>query len=202
MADVVEQRRHSNGNAVIVQLGRQLAQLVEGCDCATSKVVRAQSMLESGMGCSRIYQEAVPDLANVAKALNGRCVEGEQGGPVEPNVVPKRIADDFGVGGAARQRGGRLRRRSPAGLYPALLFAFAAPPPRRLASLLTLVLPAATEEGTSARYCSKFSRNMVASFLAWASYAAGSDQVFRGERSSVGTPSTLPGTRIRKPDLD
>src|SRR3954451_12009340 len=55
------------------------------------------------MGGSRINQAAVPDPGNVAKALNGRCVEGQQGGPVEPDAIPKRIPDDFS--GAGGQRG-------------------------------------------------------------------------------------------------
>src|SRR4051794_39683850 len=99
VSDIVEQRCHPHRHAIIVKLSRELAQLVEGCDCQTGKMICTESVLEPGMGCPRIYQEAVSDLANVAKALNGGCVEGEQGGPVEPNVVPKRIADDFGVGG-------------------------------------------------------------------------------------------------------
>ena len=44
----------------------------------------------------------------------------------------------------------------------------------------------ATVAGTCIRYCSKFSRNMVASFFACASYAAGSAQVPRGDSTSRG----------------
>jgi hypothetical protein len=36
------------------------------------------------------------DLANVAKALDGRRVEGKQGRLIDPDVVPEGIADDFG----------------------------------------------------------------------------------------------------------
>ena len=168
MADVVEQRCHPNRHAVIVQFRRQLAQLVQGRDCTASQMVCTESVLESGMGCSRIHQEAVPDLANVAQALNGGCVESEQGGPVKPDVVPERIADDFGVGG--RRGGGAVVfggvDRQVFTRSCSCLCRPAVPPPRCPAHTGPA---AATEEGTSARYCSKFSRNMVASFLACAS---------------------------------
>ena len=55
-------------------------------------------------------------------------------------------------------------------------------------------LPGAPLELTWSAKVLKFSANMPASFLAWASYAALSFQVFRGLRISAGTPGHSVGT--------
>jgi hypothetical protein len=69
-------------------------------------VIGAECVLETSMGGAGIYQEGMTDLTNVAKPLDGGRVEREQGRVVDPDVVPERIADDFGLSGAAGERGG------------------------------------------------------------------------------------------------
>jgi hypothetical protein len=63
-------------------------------------------MLEPAVGSSGIDQESVPDLTDVAEALNGGCIECEERGVVDPDVIPKRIADDLAISGAAGKRDG------------------------------------------------------------------------------------------------
>jgi hypothetical protein len=50
------------------------------------------------MGCSGIYEEAVAHLANISQSLHSGCIEGEQRGRIDPDVVPEWIADNFGSG--------------------------------------------------------------------------------------------------------
>ena len=116
----------------------QLAPLLQRRQGSLGQVVRAERVLEAGVGGPGIDQEGVPDLAHIAQALHGRGVEGQQRRAVESDVVPQRIADDLELRAAA----GDAHAVGPA---------------------------AATVSGTWLRYCSKFSRNIVASFRAWAS---------------------------------
>jgi hypothetical protein len=101
VADVVEQRRHSDCEAVFRRRGPDLAELLECGERTAGQVVGTQSMLEPRMGRAGVHQESVPDLADIAETLDGGGVQREKGRPVEANVVPEWIADHFrgGKGG-------------------------------------------------------------------------------------------------------
>ena len=51
-------------------------------------MVGAEGVLESGVGSSGIDQEGVPDLTDVAEALNGGCVECKERRFIDADVVP------------------------------------------------------------------------------------------------------------------
>jgi hypothetical protein len=57
-----------------------------------------EGVLEAAVGGSGVNQEGVPDLADIAEALNRGGIERKQRGAINPNVVPERVADDFGGG--------------------------------------------------------------------------------------------------------
>jgi hypothetical protein len=59
-------------------------------------MVGTQRVLEARVSRSGIDEKTVTDLADITKTLNGRGVECEERGPVEPDVVPQRVADDVG----------------------------------------------------------------------------------------------------------
>jgi hypothetical protein len=85
-----------------------MADVIQRGDSPPGQVVRAQRVLESGVGRPRVYQKAVADLADVPKPLDSRGIESQKRGSVEPDVVPEGIADDFGRGeGGSSGRGGR-----------------------------------------------------------------------------------------------
>jgi hypothetical protein len=62
-------------------------------------------MLKPGVGSSRINQETVSDLTDVSEALYGGSVQRQEGGSVDPNIVPEGIADYFGGKGWNRDSG-------------------------------------------------------------------------------------------------
>ncbi len=121
MADVVQQRREPHGQPVLLGDAGQLAALLQRRERFPGQVVGAERVLEAGMGGARVDEEGVAELADVTEALDRRCVERRDGGAVEPDVVPERIADDFEVGGLGHRaqparerrprRGGRTRVR-------------------------------------------------------------------------------------------
>ena len=51
-------------------------------------MIGAEGVLEPAVGSSGIDQEGVPDLTDVAEALNGRCVECKECRFINPDVVP------------------------------------------------------------------------------------------------------------------
>ena len=167
VADVVEQGGHPNSEAFFRADRSRVAQLLQRREGPPGQMKGAEGVLEAAVGGAGVDQECVTDLADVAKALNGGRVERKQGGVVDPDVVPERIADDLGGSGGAAEGGRRAMtltcRRAD---DPLIRTAPAAFPP---CWLHTTGPAAATSAGTSARYCSKFSRNIVASFRAWAS---------------------------------
>jgi hypothetical protein len=61
-------------------------------------VIGAECVLETSMGGAGVHEEGMTNLTNVAKALDGGRIESKQGRVVDPDVVPERIADDFGGG--------------------------------------------------------------------------------------------------------
>jgi hypothetical protein len=95
----VQQRRHADRKTVFLSCRRDLTQLFQGPECPSGEMIRAQGVLEPGVSRSGVNQEGVPDLPDVAKALNCGSIEGEKRSPVQADVVPEWIADDF--------RGGR-----------------------------------------------------------------------------------------------
>ena len=96
VADVVQQRRHPYREALLRAGGSELAQLLQRREGPPGQVIGAERVLEAAVGGAGVDQEGVPDLADVAEALNGGGVEREQRGAVDPDVVPERVADDFG----------------------------------------------------------------------------------------------------------
>jgi len=95
VSDVVQKGGHPDRDAVLLERDRQLANFVESGDGSPGQVVRAESVLEPGVSGAGVHQVAVADLTDVPEALNCGCVEGAEGGSVEPDVVPEGIADDF-----------------------------------------------------------------------------------------------------------
>ena len=89
VADVVQQRGEADRDAVVLGDAGQLAPLLQRRQGAPGQVVGAERVLEAGVGGAGIDQEGVPDLADVAQALNGRGVEGQQRRAVESDVVPR-----------------------------------------------------------------------------------------------------------------
>jgi hypothetical protein len=71
-------------------------------------MIRAERVLEPRMSSSWIDQKAVTDLTYVPEALNGRCVQREERGTIETDVVPEGISDNLSFG-----RDARLLARSP-----------------------------------------------------------------------------------------
>ena len=137
VADVVQQGGQPHREAVLLRHRRELVPFLQRGERASSQVVRAERVLETGVGGAGIDEKGVPYLAHIAQPLDGGGIEEKNGGPVEPNVVPERITDNFEVGGHAGAAG-----RHVAG-------------PARV-----------TLSGTCARNCSKLSRNMMASLRA------------------------------------
>jgi len=64
-------------------------------------MIRSQRVLETGVSGSGIDQEAMPDLADVPKTLNGGRVEREKCRTVDTDVIPEWISDDLGFAGNA-----------------------------------------------------------------------------------------------------
>src|SRR5262249_820863 len=123
--------------AVLPRHPRELTVLLEGGESPTRQVVRAEGVLEPGVGGAGVDEEGVADLANVPQPLDGCGVQREKRRMVEANVVPERISDNLEIGWVTGDH-----TRGPA---------------------------AAAPSGASARYCAKFSRNMLASLRACAS---------------------------------
>src|SRR5438067_10139087 len=80
MADVVQQR------------GELDVQLVGD---APREVVGAERVFESRVGCARIDQKSVTELADVAESLHRRRVDESESLGLEADVVPERVADDL-----------------------------------------------------------------------------------------------------------
>ena len=68
------------------------------------EVVRAERVLEPGVGGAGIDEEGVTELPDVAEALERRRVQGLERRRVEPDVVPERVADDLELGGLPPSR--------------------------------------------------------------------------------------------------
>src|SRR5690349_17697299 len=128
-------------------------------------MVRAESVLETGVCGARVDQEAVADLPDVPQTLHGGRIESQEGGTVNADVVPERIANDFsrtdGRSGREASRVGRIGIRTADGCRSrscrtapsgSCRLAHAGPAP-------------AADAGTSALYCSKFSRNIAANLV-------------------------------------
>ena len=105
VADVVQQRREAQPQRVVRV--ERLAVLVEQRERAPREMVGAERVLEPRVGRPGIDEKRVPQLPDVAQALDGGCVEELERLRLEPDVVPERIADDFepghalGLGGPA-----------------------------------------------------------------------------------------------------
>ncbi len=113
MADVVQKRGESHGEAIVLGDPVQLAALLERRQGAARQMIRAERMLEPGVGGAGIDEEGEADLADVAQALERRRVEREQRRPVQADVVPEGVADDLQVGWIAPDHTrGPCRRRS------------------------------------------------------------------------------------------
>jgi hypothetical protein len=61
-------------------------------------MVGTEGVLEAGMGSAGIHQKGVAELTDVAEPLNGGRVECDERRAVQPDVVPERVANDFGFG--------------------------------------------------------------------------------------------------------
>src|SRR5689334_22408517 len=129
-------------------------------------MVRAESVLETGVCGARVDQKTVADLPDVPETLHGGRIECQEGGTVDADVVPERIANDFsrtdgwrgreeaGVGRIGIRTADGCRSRSCRTAPPgSCRLAHAGPAP-------------ATDAGTSALYCSKFSRNIAVNLVA------------------------------------
>src|SRR5258706_3237941 len=108
----------------------------------------AERVLEPRVGRARIDEVRPPELPHVPKALKDFGVDERERQLVDSNVVPDRVAQN-------------LEAHSPS-LGPGWRQPFG---------------PAFFVAASTFPIFSKFSRNMPASFLACASYAAGSDHV-------------------------
>ena len=97
MTDVVQQCRQTHGGALLLGNALQLAPFLERRERPAGEVIRPERMLEAGVRGTGIDEEGVAELANVAE-LYGGGIEREERNPVEPDVVPERIADDFELG--------------------------------------------------------------------------------------------------------
>ena len=95
MPDVVQQRSHSHGQAVFRRDNSQLSQLLQAGEGSSGEMIGAERVLEAGVRGTGVYQEAVPHLPYVPEPLNRRSIERQQLSPVQTDVVPERIADDF-----------------------------------------------------------------------------------------------------------
>ena len=97
VADVVQQGREADRQAVVVGDEVELAPLLQARQRASREVVGAERVLEPGVGRAGIDQEGVTDLADVSESLHRSGVQREQRRPVEPDVVPEGVADDLDV---------------------------------------------------------------------------------------------------------
>ena len=97
MPDVVQQCREPNGLALPFSHFGELAALIQRCEREAREVIRAQRMLESGMGGAGIDEEGMAELADVAKPLHRCGVQHGQRRRVEADVVPERVANDLEV---------------------------------------------------------------------------------------------------------
>ena len=98
MADVVQQGCHPYRETLFRADRPELAHLLQRRESPPGQMKGAESVLEAAVGGAGVDQECVPDLADVAEALNRGRVEGEKGRAIDPDVVPEGIADDFGGG--------------------------------------------------------------------------------------------------------
>src|SRR5574338_167403 len=172
MADIVEQCRQPDRDAFVLGHTVQFATVGERAEGPAGEVIGTECMLEPRVRGAGIDQEGVAQLPDITKPLHRRRVEHSQCSGVQADIVPERIAYDIGVRAShASGRGTRVLRSQAVG-------------------------PAArTSSGTSLN-CLKLSRNMPASFLACASYAAPSLQVLRGSSTALGTSATVVGTSM------
>src|SRR2546422_3934429 len=153
-------------------------------------VVQQRGQLEPHAICGR--EPRVPRVLELGEHAPGEMI-GPQG-VLEAAVGGARI-DEEGMAQLAHVaealHGGRVDYRDGLGVEPDVV-------PERVAN----DLEARQRDGPASRTaactwswnCSKFCRNSWASFAAWASYAAGSRHVPRGNSKSSGTPGTCSGT--------
>ncbi len=98
MADVVQQCCHPYRNTLFRAGGAELADLLQRRERTPGQMERAERMLEAAVSGARVDQECVTDLTDIAEALHRGSVERQERGPVDPDVVPERVADDLCVG--------------------------------------------------------------------------------------------------------
>jgi hypothetical protein len=95
----VQQGCHPDSEAFLRAGGPELSQLLQRREGSPGQVKGTEGVLEPAVSSAGVDQECVPDLADVAEALDRGRVEGEKSRAIDPDVVPEGIADDF--------RGGR-----------------------------------------------------------------------------------------------
>ena len=106
--DVVQQGGQAGGEPVLFGDRLEFPALGERGQRRLGEVIRAEGVLEAGVGGAGIDEEGVAELAHVAKALDGGRIEHAQRRTVQPDVVPQRVANDLE---AVRQRRAPPRRR-------------------------------------------------------------------------------------------
>ncbi len=114
VADVVQQGRHADRQPVPLGNPLQLPPFVKAGQGAPGEMVSPEGVLKPAVGGAGIDQEGVTDLAHVAQSLHRGRIQRQHRPPVQSDVVPERIPDDFqlsavrhgGIGGAIRETAG------------------------------------------------------------------------------------------------
>ncbi len=95
---VVQKGGRAYDGDVIRSYGRQLATLSQYRERLPGKVIRTESVLETGMRRARVNQVCVSQLPDVSKSLKQARVYQLESQRIDTNVVPQRIANNLHLG--------------------------------------------------------------------------------------------------------
>jgi hypothetical protein len=95
MTDVMEQSRVRDESAIDWIYPVQLSPLPQKLKGLSRQMVNAEGVIESGMSGARVNEKRVTELTNVPEPLKGWRIDDPQGERIEPNRIPKGVADDL-----------------------------------------------------------------------------------------------------------
>lgn len=94
VADIVQQGAEPDEQQVLRAEPRQGAAFGQSGEGPLGEAVGAEGVFEAGVGGAGVDEEGVAELADVAQALEGRCVDDGSTGRLQGDVLPEQIAND------------------------------------------------------------------------------------------------------------